>query len=116
MCLLASLAVTPPVFAQDEGSELMRKGLELFFEGLQDELSPALREFSDLAVEAGPALREFLQEMGPAFGEVLAEIKDWSAYHPPEILPNGDIIIRRKTPVAPEPEAIEPDTDGQIEL
>jgi len=97
----------------------MRQGLQLFLEGLQDELSPALREFSDLAEQAGPAMRDFLQEMGPAFAEMLNEIQDWSAYHPPEILPNGDIILRRKVPDDPpetEPDVAEPAPEGQIDL
>ncbi len=94
----------------------MRRGMELFLEGLQDELSPALREFSELAAEAGPALRDFLEEMGPAFAEMLNEVRDWSAYHPPEILPNGDIILRKKQPgEMPEPPAA-PEPKEQIEL
>ena len=40
---------------------------------------------------AGVELRALLRDL-------LGEIEDWSDYHPPEILPNGDIIIRRKTP------------------
>jgi len=62
-----------------------------------------------LPEEMEPALRNFLQEMGPAFAEILGEIKDLSAYHPPEVLPNGDIILRKKTPeeIAEEPPADE---------
>lgn len=98
--------------AQEDGSDKMRDGLDLFLDGLQEELAPALRGLSELADEAGPALRQFLQEMGPAFADLLGEVQDWSLYHPPEILPNGDIIIRRRTP---EPEA-GPVPEGEIEL
>ena len=38
--------------------------------------------------------------MGPALGSILESVEDWSVYEAPEILPNGDIIIKRK----PEPE------------
>ncbi len=113
----------PPATAQDAGSDLMRRGMELFLEGLQDELSPALREFYDLAEEAGPAFSSFLQQMGPAFGEILNQVQDWTAYHPPEILPNGDIILRRKQPSDITPEdtppsetPADPPKDGQIDL
>jgi len=46
-------------------------------------------------------LRSFAQEMGPALGALLEQVEDWSIYEPPVILPNGDIIIRRK-PEAPD--------------
>ena len=34
-------------------------------------------------------------------GRVLDEVEDWTMYEAPEMLPNGDIIMRRK----PDPEA-----------
>ncbi len=83
----------------------MEQGAELFFEGLRKEMEPALDELLGMADEFGPAMQSFLQEMGPALAELAAEVKDWSAYEVPEILPNGDIIIRKK-PIEdlPEPE------------
>ena len=50
-------------------------------------------------------LKGFLDLMGPELDRLGEAITDWSAYHPPEVLENGDIIIRRKTPPpkAPEP-------------
>lgn len=87
-----------PVAAQqtepDEGLSLMERGAQMLMEGLLKELEPALEGLEDL----GPSLREFAQSMGPALADLMAEIEDWSAYHPPEMLPNGDIIIRRRTP------------------
>ena len=41
----------------------------------------------------------------------MAKVGDLSAYHAPEVLPNGDIIIRRKTP-----QETEPLPEGEIEL
>ena len=38
--------------------------------------------------------------------EIARDIQDWAAYHPPEMLPNGDIIIRKK-PKSGEPETQE---------
>lgn len=76
----------------------MEKGAQLFFEGIKREMEPALDDLMAFAEDMEPALREFVSEMGPAFVELLGQIEDLSAYHPPEILPNGDIIIRKKTP------------------
>jgi hypothetical protein len=43
-------------------------------------------------------LRGLLAEMEPALRELRGALVGLNAYHPPEMLPNGDIIIRRKTP------------------
>lgn len=116
----ATLLTVSPVSAQqadDEGTGLMERGLELFFEGLREEMSPALENMRKLADEYGPAMFSFLEEMGPALGEMLDDVKDWSAYHPPEILPNGDIIIRKKVTPDPEPSPdAEPVPQGQTDI
>ena len=52
--------------------------------------------------DASPALRNFISEMGPAFTDLLEEVEDWSVYEPPQKMPNGDIVIRRKPDPAPE--------------
>lgn len=68
-----------------EGADLLERGARLFLRGLMDELEPTFKELSE-SVE--PALRQLLEL-----------VEDFDAYHPPERLPNGDIIIRRKTPL-----------------
>lgn len=81
-----------PAFAQDtdetlqEGMDLLQQGTQLLLQGLMDEIGPALQELGDRVI-------------------------DLNAYQAPEILPNGDIIIRRKIPLDPDP--LE---DGEIEL
>lgn len=90
------LGTATPVLAQDtspvpekdmqEGMDLMSEGMELLLRGLMGEMEPAMRE-----------LRE--------------AIDDLNAYHPPEVLPNGDIIIRRKVPLE-----VDPPEDGEIDL
>lgn len=88
--LLIPLAfIAAPAFAQDtpepEGRDLMSEALRLFMRGLLQEMEPAMDDFSAL-------------------------LDNLDAYHAPEVLPNGDIIIRRKTPSDPEesdPEEIE---------
>ena len=68
----------------------------MFFRGLMDEMEPALRD---------------LQEgMEPALRDLMEKLDDLDAYHLPEVLPNGDIIIRRKTPLDPAPD------DEEIEI
>ncbi len=107
LVFVTALASTP-LSAQNEeaeGRDLMERGMELLFEGLREEMSPALQRMRELADEYGPAMGDFLEEMGPAFGNMLSEIKDWTAYHPPEVLPNGDIIIRKKIEPQEKPEA-----------
>ncbi|MBT8457813.1 MAG: AAA+ family ATPase [Rhodobacteraceae bacterium] len=91
--LIVSFALTQPATAQDDvpprgemeqGLDLLGEGTRLLLRGLMDELEPALR-----------GLREGLEDL--------------DAYHPPEMLPNGDIIIRRKR--APGPPA-----EGEVDI
>lgn len=82
------LLVTTPASAQEEerGRDLMTEALRLFMKGLVQEVEPALDDLGDL-------------------------LDNLDAYHPPEVLPNGDIIIRRKTPLDRELEE-----GGEVEL
>mgnify|MGYP000261973195 FL=1 len=107
--------IATPTFAQEteQGPSLMEQGLELFFEGLRDEMAPALDDLQQLADEIGPAMHEFMLEMGPALAKIAAEVDDWSSYEMPEVLPSGDIIIRKK-PIETEQEM--PRADGQTDL
>lgn len=94
---------------EEEGLSLMERGAKLFMEGIMKEMEPAIDEFQGLAEEMGPALRQFANEMGPKLSELLDEVEDWNAYQAPEMLPNGDIIIRRK----PDHPLTPPDTPTQ---
>ncbi len=124
--VLALALIAGPALAQDqeqqEGRGLMDRGVDLFFEGLRQEMSPLMESLRGMAEDYGPSMRSFIEEMGPAFGEMLNEVKDWTQYDPPEILPNGDIIIRKKretapeTPDAPEPPMSDEPPAGQIDL
>ena len=118
--LCAALAAGPvwaeeamPEDAPDLGTRLMEEGARLFFEGLQKEMAPALEGMRDFASTVGPQMQGFLMEMGPALGEIVDKVEDWSSYHAPEMLPNGDIILRKKTPE----EMAKPEEDGEaVEL
>jgi len=95
----AGLTAFPVVAkANDESPSLLEQGAKLFIEGLVQEMEPAVSDLLGMAENLEPALREFALEMGPALIEILGQIEDLSTYHLPEILPNGDIIIRKKTP------------------
>ncbi|WP_179379130.1 hypothetical protein [Jannaschia marina] len=103
------LGIALPAAAQEQEESLMEQGLRLFMEGLMEEVEPALRDFGELAEDAGP----FLREMQRSLGEV---VEDFDAYEAPEILPNGDIIIRRKESLDPPLPGLEPDAESAIDL
>lgn len=90
--LCAALAATPALSQEQEnlreGMDLLSEGTKLLLKGLIEEIEPALRELE-------------------------GALQDLNAYHPPEVLPNGDIIIRRKEPRPITPPLAE---DGEIEL
>lgn len=83
----------------EDGLSLVEEGLQLFLRGLLEEMEPT---FDDL--------RQFTEDMGPALEELREMLGDMSDYEAPEVLENGDIIIRRKTP----PET--PLKDGEVEI
>ena len=95
LCLVLA---TPPALAQtagEGGASDMEEGFSLLEEGTK------------------LLLRGLLSQMEPALRELQGALEELDAYHPPEILPNGDILIRRKTPIDPVPEAGE---GGEVDL
>lgn len=96
--LTSIFLATAPAMAQDaseegveEGFSLLEEGAKIIMRSMLDEVEPALK---DLQFEFG----EVLGEMEPMLRSLSAMIGDVKNYHAPEILPNGDIIIRRKSP------------------
>lgn len=104
---LALTAVLAPVPAlseteqEEEGKSLMERGMALFFEGFMKEVEPLAEDLKNFAEEMEPNLRALADKMGPALEQLADKIDDMNNYEPPEMMPNGDIIIRRK-PDAPE--------------
>lgn len=103
--LTAMLAMAPvPALAQEEennlsrGADLLRQGMGLMLEGMMDEMRPLSEDLADGWAEGWAKLVELLA--------------DFSAYEAPEVLPNGDIIIRRKEPLLPDV----PGEEGEIDL
>ena len=77
---------------------------------LRKELNEGLQHFSE---GSRLLLQGLIGEMLPQFEELNGLIDELNAYHPPEVLPNGDIIIRRKTPLELE---MEKNQSDEIEL
>lgn len=99
--VLALVILASPVQAQElpapapaeEGWSLMERGARKLLEGLVQEMEPALDEMGRALSDLEPRLRE----MEPALRELMTLLGDLKYYKSPEKLPNGDIIIRRKT-------------------
>ncbi|MEM6478454.1 MAG: hypothetical protein AAF647_05330 [Pseudomonadota bacterium] len=125
--ILAFVALPSGAFAQTAedgeesgesggGASAMERGLTLFFEGLREEMAPTLRELEGFARDVGPAISGWMDEMAPAFEGLLERLDDLSNYEAPIMLPNGDILIKRK-PEAPElPEMPDIGEDGIVDL
>jgi len=113
---IASAPLVAPVFAQEseieEGMSLIEQGALLFFRGVMSEMEPAIEDFKGIADELAPALRLVFEDMGPALIELMQQIDDIEYYQTPEILPNGDIILRRREDA---PDYAPPDAD-EIDL
>ncbi|MEM8580096.1 MAG: AAA+ family ATPase, partial [Pseudomonadota bacterium] len=98
--IVCALIVTAPIAqAQSEDRDSFEEGLDLFSEG-------ARRLMEELAGELGPLLLQL---------EILMD--EITAYQAPEILENGDIIIRRKPDVPPQlPDRPGAEEDAPIDL
>ena len=58
-----------------------------------------LSELFNWFTEDGERLfHDFLTEIGPQLEALRDQVQDWTLYEAPEVLENGDIIIRRKQP------------------
>lgn len=101
--------LSTPAYAEDPPS-LMEEGAKLFFQGLLDQMDPAMDDLRGLADQIEPALQDFADKMGPAFIRLMAVVDDIGNYDMPEFLPNGDIIIRRSEGAPPfAPPAVTPE-------
>lgn len=105
----AQEAAPPPT---TEAPSLMEQGAKLLFEGLMKEMEPALGDMGQALDE----LRPMVEAWGPQLKELTRLIGDFQNYDAPVVLPNGDILIRRK-PEAPSKVGPElPGPNGDIEL
>jgi hypothetical protein len=80
-----------------------------------DPTMPEAEEEDLFSDGARSLLERLLGEVAPALRELEGALGSFDGYFPPEMLPNGDIIIRRRTPLVPqEPPA--PEGDDAIDL
>lgn len=111
LCLALAASVSAaqepvaPEGSADDGFSLIEKGARIILRSLLDSVEPKVQDLQE-------GLDQALSEMEPIVRDLLARIDDVRNYHPPEILPNGDIIIRRKAPA----EIVAPPPDGEIEI
>ena len=85
--LLIALCLVAPAAAQDDPPA---------GEGLFNFMERMLRDFM---TEAEPQLRQLergLTELEPELDRLFDRMRGMTQYYPPEILPNGDILIRRR--------------------
>lgn len=96
---------TPPPDQGDQGDQgmsLMQQGAEMLLRHMMSKVDPGLEDMAQALKEAQPNLMK-----------LMALIDDIKNYHAPEVLQNGDILIRRKTPAELQPKAL---PEGGIDL
>ncbi|SFR43320.1 hypothetical protein [Litoreibacter janthinus] len=84
----------------------------------QDKEAPfGLGDLAPLAENFREFFEGFAEDMMPLMEQLSDKMSDLNAYEAPEVLPNGDILIRKKPKPEPEPDA-EPkaNPDGSIDL
>lgn len=105
-------APSPAPEAEDDGFSLMEEGAKLILRGMMDEMEPAFQEMDKALTE----IRPMMKELGPRLQELVTLLGDLDNYHAPEVLPNGDVLIRRKVPLAPPVGPRLPGPNGEIDL
>jgi hypothetical protein len=113
IALIAALSCATPALAEGEnqmheGLGQLSEGSRLLMEGLLGELAPLMEDLEGLGTEMLPLMESLRKQLGDAF-------EGLNAYHAPEVLPNGDIILRKKE-TAPPPNQEEAPVDTPIEL
>ena len=109
---LAAQDTAPPKAGEDDGFSLMEEGARLILRGMMDEMEPAFQEMDKALTEIGPMMKE----MAPRLKELVTLLGDMENYHAPQVLPNGDVLIRRKVPLVPKFGPQVPGPNGEIEL
>lgn len=110
LVLSALLLIPLPALAQEAEAE---EPLLPFLEEFADRTEELMRDFMD---EMTPEMERLMAEIMPRLQSLTDALGGLSAYEMPEVLPNGDIIIRRK-PDAPElPEDFLDEQNNPIDL
>lgn len=89
------LATSTSVYAEDAETEGGLSLLDLF------------TEMENMAEDVMPLMQGWMERLQPQLEALGNTIEDWSMYEAPEVLPNGDIIIRKK---------LGPPAEGEIDI
>ena len=125
LMLVLSLTLATPALSQDADPQDEPRGrpldsiLEMFIDrteeamrGMVDEIEP---ELNALLEEMGPEMERLMGAIVPELQKLADTVGGLANYEMPEVLPNGDIIIRRKKDAPPLPEGLI-DEDESIDL
>ena len=109
--LILCMSLATPAAAQEdggvaEGLDRLGEGMGLILEGLMDEMRPIIEE----------ARPYFEDEILPFLNRMGELMDDLSSYELPEVLPNGDIIIRRSEDAPEYVPAPDIGENGDVEL
>jgi len=92
---------SPP--AEEPGTPFM-EFIDRMLRGFMTEAEPQMRELERGFEALEPELQRFLERM-----------RDMTRYHPPEVLPNGDILIRRRQADDPSEDLFQDDVGPEDE-
>lgn len=131
--LLVSATTAPALSEPAEPSETEKPSEKSGLSSLLEKFGPRIEELTkdlqedglrDLWEQLEPQLKELQRDMQPALEESLRLMEQFRAmddprhYQMPEVMPNGDIIIRRREDAppyeAPETPETGPQPDGSI--
>lgn len=104
------LALAAPVHAQtdmplpEEPGTPFMEFIDRMLRGFMTEVEPQMRELERGFEALEPELQGFLERM-----------RDMTRYHPPEVLPNGDILIRRRQADDPPEDLFQDDANPEGE-
>lgn len=105
--LSAPIASAENHTAPDGGGGDFGQRLEEFADDLANEL---------IDEDARAAIERFITLMAPAMEGLQNLVSDLPQYEPPVVLPNGDILIRRRREGEIAPPALEDDAEESLEL
>ena len=101
------LILATPALAQDDPFPDAGPGIP-FLEEWADRTDEMMRELME---EFGPGMEGLMADMLPRLKELSDRLGGIIHYEMPEVLPNGDIIIRRKPDAPPLPPDMDADND-----
>lgn len=112
----AEVPLPPPAAGDDTGAglDLMQEGARQLLRGLMREVEPQMDEMGKALDEMGQRMGEALDSAQPWVTGLMALVDDIGNYEAPELLPNGDIVIRRKPDAPALP--VEKPSAGEVEL